>query len=90
MLIVILVAQNVVQPLIQRRLERDTLDLHPIVSFGSTIVGSVLAGVLGATLSAPFVAMILRAYHRIKAYRVDGDGASEAEDLAAESTEATA
>lgn len=90
MLIVILVAQNVVQPLIQRRLERDTLDLHPIVSFGSTIVGSVLAGVLGATLSAPFVAMILRAYHRIKAYRVDDDGASEAEDPAAESTEATA
>lgn len=71
-LIVILVAQNVVQPLIQRKLERETLDLHPIVSFGSTIIGSVVAGILGATLSAPFVAMVVRIYERVRDYRVSG------------------
>jgi len=86
MLIVILVAQNVVQPLIQRRLERNTLNLHPIVSFGSTMVGSVVAGVLGATLSAPFVAMVVRAYERIRDYRVGGavDVDPDTDDAAAE------
>ena len=89
MLIVILVAQNVIQPLIQRRLERDTLDLHPIVSFGSTIVGSVLAGVLGATLSAPFVAMIVRAYHRIRDYRVTGGVEDESDVSSADPSTAS-
>ena len=68
-LVVILVAQNVVQPVIQRFLERSALDLHPIVSFGSTIIGSVMAGVLGATLSAPIVAMVLRIRHRVEAFQ---------------------
>ena len=80
MLIVILVAQNVIQPLIQRRLERETMGLHPIVSFGSTVVGSTLAGVLGATLSAPFVAMVMRAYGRIRDYRIDGGEQAEPDD----------
>ncbi len=91
MLIVILVAQNVIQPLIQRRLERETMGLHPIVSFGSTVVGSTLAGVLGATLSAPFVAMVMRAYFRIRDYRVDGGDQPEpdATDASAGAHEAT-
>jgi predicted PurR-regulated permease PerM len=68
MLIVILVAQNVVQPIVQRQLERNALDLHPIVGFGSTIVGSVLFGILGATLSAPAVAMVMRVRDRVQAF----------------------
>ncbi len=68
MLIVILVAQNVVQPIVQRQLERNALDLHPIAGFGSTIIGSVLFGILGATLSAPFVAMGMRVRDRIQAF----------------------
>jgi len=68
-LIVILVAQNVIQPIIQRQLERNALDLHPIVSFGSTIIGSVFFGILGATLSAPTVAMVLRVNTRVKAFQ---------------------
>jgi predicted PurR-regulated permease PerM len=72
MLVVILVAQNVVQPIIQRQLERNALDLHPIVGFGSTIVGSVLFGILGATLSAPAVAMVMRVRERIRAFE-EGD-----------------
>ena len=76
-LIVILIAQNVVQPIIQRQMERNALDLHPIVSFGSTIIGSVLVGVLGATLSAPTVAMVLRVRQRVQAFQageMDPDG----------------
>lgn len=69
MLTVILTAQNVVQPILQRQLERNALDLHPIVSFGSTIIGSVLVGILGATLSAPTVAMVLRVRERVSAFR---------------------
>ena len=80
-LVVILLAQNVVQPIIQRALERNTLDLHPIVSFGSTIIGSVLAGVLGATLSAPFVAMIRRVRQRVQAFQA-GDPAAGLADAA--------
>jgi len=78
MLIVILVAQNVVQPIVQRQLERNALDLHPIVGFGSTIIGSVLFGILGATLSAPTVAMVMRVRERIQAFQ---RGELDAEDL---------
>jgi putative heme transporter len=76
-LIVILVAQNVVQPIIQKQMERNTLDLHPIVSFGSTIIGAVFFGILGATLSAPTVAMVMRVRERIRAFE---SGAAEALD----------
>lgn len=68
MLTVILVAQNVVQPVVQRQMERNALDLHPIAGFGSTIIGSVLFGILGATLSAPFVAMGMRVRERVQAF----------------------
>jgi len=89
MLVVILVAQNVVQPIIQRQLERNALDLHPIVGFGSTIIGSVLFGILGATLSAPTVAMVMRVRTRIRAFE-DGDmGAAEVEALSATADTAT-
>jgi putative heme transporter len=71
MLVVILVAQNVVQPIVQRQMERNALDLHPIAGFGSTIIGSVLFGILGATLSAPFVAMAMRVRDRVQAYDDD-------------------
>jgi predicted PurR-regulated permease PerM len=68
MLVVILVAQNVVQPIVQRQMERNALDLHPIAGFGSTIIGSVLFGILGATLSAPAVAMVMRMRQRIQEF----------------------
>jgi putative heme transporter len=84
MLIVILVAQNVVQPVLQRQLERNALDLHPIVSFGSTIIGSVLVGVLGATLSAPTVAMVLRVRDRVSAFQAGELDEAEISAIAAE------
>jgi len=83
MLIVILVAQNVVQPIVQRQMERNALDLHPIAGFGSTIIGSVLFGILGATLSAPFVAMAMRVRDRVQAFErgdLDAEGMLTADE----------
>ncbi len=58
LLAVILVMQNVVQTLVLTKLSSDRLRLHPIVNLGSTVVGTVLAGLLGAMLSAPVTVMV--------------------------------
>ncbi len=67
--VVILVVQNVVQPIVQTKFTKDALDLHPIVTFGSTIVGTALAGILGATLSAPIVAMLISINKRLAEHK---------------------
>jgi len=68
-LAVILLVQMVVQPLLLNQMSATQLDLNPAVSFGSTILGAMLAGVLGATLSAPVVASIMKINTDVKAYR---------------------
>lgn len=73
-LVVILVAQNVVQPVVQAKMTEDQLNIHPVVAFGSTIVGGAVAGILGATLSAPIVAMVVSINRRVREY---GDEAAE-------------
>lgn len=70
-LAVVLVAQNLIQTLVQNRLTSNELSIHPIVNFGSTIVGAALAGILGATLSAPIVAILIRMAGRIRDYDWD-------------------
>lgn len=65
MLVVILIVQNVVQTLVLTRVTSDSLSIHPMVNLGSTIVGAALAGILGATLSAPLVAMAIRIRARL-------------------------
>ncbi|MCL8026571.1 AI-2E family transporter [Nocardioides bruguierae] len=60
MLVVILVVQNVVQTVVMTKLTSEALHIHPIVNLASTLVGGALAGILGATLSAPAVATALR------------------------------
>jgi predicted PurR-regulated permease PerM len=67
-----------VQTLVQNKLTSDRLQIHPLASFASTIVGAALAGILGATLSAPAVATLVRMAGRIGAYRTAGDGSSGA------------
>ena len=69
MLIVILVVQNVVQTIVQTKLTSDKLSLHPMASLLSTIVGASLAGLLGATLSAPILAMTIRIGRRVRGYQ---------------------
>ena len=47
----------------------DRLSIHPIANLISTIIGAALAGLLGATLSAPVLAMTIRISRRIRAHR---------------------
>lgn len=70
----IIVVQTVLQPVLQNRMTAQELDLHPVVSFSSTIVGAAVAGVLGATLSAPVLSMIIRIRARVSDYRSPGAG----------------
>lgn len=71
MLVVVIVAQNVIQTLLLTKITSDQLALHPIVNLGSTIVGATLAGFVGATLSAPIVAMLVAARRRVLDYYSD-------------------
>jgi len=71
LLAVILVVQNLVQTVVTTKLTSDRLSLHPIASLISTIVGVALAGLLGATLSAPVLAMTIRISRRVRDYRPD-------------------
>ena len=69
LLVVILVVQNLVQTVISTKLTSDRLSLHPIASFASTIVGASVAGLLGATLSAPVLASVILVRRRVLGYR---------------------
>ena len=65
MLVVILVVQNIVQTIVLARLASSALSLHPIVVLGATIIGAALAGVLGASLAAPAVAVGVQVQRRL-------------------------
>ncbi len=69
LLVVILVVQNGVQTVMTAKLTSDKLSLHPMVSLMSTIVGASLAGFLGATLSSPVLAMMIRITKRVQQHR---------------------
>jgi len=68
MLAVVLITQNVIQTLLLTKVTSDKLSLHPIVNLGSTIVGATIAGLVGATLSAPIVATLLAIRKRLLNY----------------------
>lgn len=63
--VVVLVAQNVVQAILQTKLSQGRLSLHPIVIFGSTIAGGAVFGLLGAALSTPAVALVVSVVRRL-------------------------
>jgi predicted PurR-regulated permease PerM len=67
MLVVILIAQNGVQTIIQTFMTQGALKLHPIVILGSTIAGAALFGLLGAALSTPVVAIVIKIVGRFRA-----------------------
>jgi putative heme transporter len=89
LLAVILVVQNVVQTIILARLASTSLSLHPIVVLGSTIMGAALAGMLGAALSSPAVAVGVMVHRRLTtataqaADAVDTASATDAADAVA-------
>ncbi len=64
-LVVILVVQNIVQTIVLVRLAGTALSLHPIVVLGATIIGAAVAGMLGAALSSPAVAVAILVRRRL-------------------------
>jgi len=67
MLVVILVVQNIVQTIVLVRLAGTALSLHPIVVLGATVIGAAIAGMLGAALSSPAVAVAIMVRSRLAA-----------------------
>ena len=69
LLIIVLVAQNVLQTVISAKFMGESLSLHPIVVLVVTMLGGTLGGLLAAALAAPLTAMGVRAVTRLKDYR---------------------
>ena len=68
-LAVVVLTQNLLQTIMLTKLSSDQLHIHPIVNLSSTIIGATLAGILGATLSAPLVAIMMSTHRRMSEYR---------------------
>ncbi len=67
-LAIILIAQNLLQTVVNARVMGGSLDLHPLVVLVITMLGGIFGGLLGAALAAPLLAMVLRANARIRSY----------------------
>jgi predicted PurR-regulated permease PerM len=67
-LAVVLVAQNLVQTVVNSKAMGESLSLHPIVILVVTMLGGIFAGLLGAMLAAPGIATLLLVQQRIAAY----------------------
>lgn len=66
LLVVILVVQNIVQTIVGNQLTSNRLHLHPLPSIISSVCGVAIAGLLGAMLSAPAVALGIAISRRVK------------------------
>lgn len=66
LLVVVLIAQNVLQTVINARVMGDELDLHPLVVLVVTMLGGIFGGLLGAALGAPVAALFVSAGKRLK------------------------
>jgi predicted PurR-regulated permease PerM len=69
LLLVVLIAQNVLQTVINAKFMGESLELHPLVVLVVTMLGGVFGGLLGATLAAPLTALAMKATKRIGAAR---------------------
>lgn len=72
-LVVVLLMQNIIQTIIQNKLASNHLQLHPLATFIVTILGGLLAGVMGAMLATPATAAVLRARESIAQLHGDKD-----------------
>ena len=68
-IVAIIGLQNIIDPIITNYMASDKLDMHPIVTLISTLVGGILFGALGAFLANPVTAVLIDAQKRIQAYQ---------------------
>lgn len=83
-LIVVLIAQNLLQTVINARVMGDSLNLSPLVVLVVTMLGGTFGGLLGAALAAPVAALLLSAGKRLAAVNWDEPEQETLESLAAE------
>jgi len=67
-LVVILVAQNIIQTIVTNQIASDKLSIHPLVGLLATLGGGVFLGLLGGVLGTPLAAIWIRATARIEAH----------------------
>lgn len=65
LLVIVLVAQNVLQTVINARVMGESLNLHPLVVLVVTMLGGIFGGLLGAALGAPLAALLVSAGKRL-------------------------
>ncbi|MCB0166277.1 MAG: AI-2E family transporter [Anaerolineae bacterium] len=64
----IVIMQNVVGPVVAVTVASGKLEMNPIVTLLTTLGGGILFGALGATLAAPFTAVIINARKQTQDY----------------------
>jgi predicted PurR-regulated permease PerM len=82
LLVVVLLAQNVLQTVINAKVMGSSLNLHPLVVLVVTMLGGIFGGLLGAALGAPLTALLLSAGKRLQAAFGPGAGEGPAEEPA--------
>ncbi len=83
-LVVILLAQNVIQTIVQNQISSEKLSIHPLAGLIATILGGTFLGLLGSILGQPSVAIAMRTGRHISASR-EREAAAETGELATES-----
>lgn len=69
LLLIVLLAQNVLQTVINAKVMGDSLELHPLVVLVATLLGGVFGGLLGTTLGAPLTALVIKTARRLRVAR---------------------
>lgn len=64
---IVLLAQNVLQTVVNSRVMGAELNLHPLVVLVVTMLGGIFGGLLGAALGAPLAALLVNAGKRLSA-----------------------
>ncbi len=78
---VIIAMQNIVDPIITNYKASDELQMNPIVTLVSTLVGGILFGALGATLGSPIAAVLIGVDARIKGIDPKNQSINEKDEL---------
>lgn len=74
-LVIILIAQNVIQTIVTNQIASDKLSIHPLAGLLATLAGGVFFGLLGGVLGTPMLAAASRTLRRISDYEADGSAA---------------
>jgi len=68
-IVIMLIANNVLQTFVSNKLMGDYLKLHPLAVLIATLFGTVAMGLVGAALGAPFLAIGIAIYKRVQKFK---------------------